>query len=85
MWSKASKNRHYPRYLSGPKTGQEMEPKNGVFRHHWVPSVVMGGGNGAQTAGSGAQELIDLLTVKTAQDLGLDMRIRPPTASGEHT
>ena len=54
------------------------------YKGNWVPSVVMGGGNGAQTAGSGAQELINLLTVKTAQDLGLDMRISTPTASGEH-
>jgi hypothetical protein len=45
---------------------------------NWVPSVVMGGGHGTQTAGSGAQELLDLLTVKTARELGFDMSIHPP-------
>jgi hypothetical protein len=53
------------------------------YKGNWVPSVVMGGGNGAQTAGSGVQELIDLLTVKTAKALGLDMSIRTPIASGD--
>jgi len=48
------------------------------YKGNWVPSVVMGGGHGTQTAGSGAQELLDLLTVKTARELGLDMSIRPP-------
>ncbi len=54
------------------------------YKGSWVPNIVMGGGNGMQTAGSGAQELINLLTVKTAQDLGLDMSIRAksnPTTS----
>ncbi len=45
------------------------------FRGNWVPTVVMGGTNGNHVAGSGAQELIDLLTVKTARELGLDMTI----------
>jgi hypothetical protein len=48
------------------------------YKGNWVPNVVMGGGNGNgthPTAGSGAQELIDLLTVKTAKELGLDMVI----------
>ena len=53
------------------------------YKGNWVPSVVMGGGNGSQTAGSGAHELIDLLTVKTARELGLDMSIRTPTSSGD--
>jgi len=43
------------------------------YKGSWVPSVVMGGGTGTQTAGSGAQELINLLTAKTAQELGLGM------------
>lgn len=38
----------------------------------WVPSVVMGG-NGTGVAGSGAQQLIDLLSAKTAKDLAVDM------------
>jgi hypothetical protein len=50
------------------------------FKGNWVPSVVMGGNNGNHVAGSGAHELIDLLTVKTARDLGLNLNM--PT--GEH-
>jgi hypothetical protein len=51
------------------------------YKGNWVPSVVMGGGNGTHMAGSGAQELIDLLTIKTVRDLGLDMSIRNLTSS----
>jgi hypothetical protein len=47
------------------------------YKGSWVPNIVMGGGNGAQAAGSGAQELINLLTAKTAQELGLDISMRP--------
>jgi regulator of protease activity HflC (stomatin/prohibitin superfamily) len=39
----------------------------------WVPSIVMGGGT--SVAGSGAQEMIQLLTAKTARDLGLDLNV----------
>jgi regulator of protease activity HflC (stomatin/prohibitin superfamily) len=46
------------------------------YEGNWVPTTVMGGKDGdAQTAG-GAQALIDLLTVKTAKDLSLDMSIQ---------
>jgi regulator of protease activity HflC (stomatin/prohibitin superfamily) len=41
------------------------------YQGNWVPNVVMGGGAGG--SGSGAQQLVDLLTVKTAKELGLDM------------
>lgn len=41
------------------------------YKGNWVPTVSTGGGNAA--AGSGAQALIDMLTVKTAKDLGLDV------------
>ena len=53
------------------------------YKGNWVPSVVMGGGNrhGTQTAGSGAQEIVDLLTIKTARDLGLDMSIHNLTSN----
>ncbi|MEK7508660.1 MAG: hypothetical protein AAB568_02275, partial [Patescibacteria group bacterium] len=44
---------------------------------NWVPSVVMGGVSSSH-AGSGANQLIDLLMVKTARDLGLDMSIDKP-------
>jgi regulator of protease activity HflC (stomatin/prohibitin superfamily) len=40
-----------------------------------VPEVMMGAGGTATTVGSGATNLIDLLTIKTAKDLGLDMRV----------
>jgi hypothetical protein len=45
------------------------------FKGNWVPSVVMGGNNENHVAGSGAQQLIDLLTVKTAKELGLNLNI----------
>jgi len=43
------------------------------YAGHWVPNVVMG------QAGSGANQglaLIDLLTAKTARDLGMDMSVQ---------
>lgn len=48
------------------------------YQGNWVPSVVMGGqgGNGVQaTAGSGAMTLMELLSIKAARDLGLDMGV----------
>jgi regulator of protease activity HflC (stomatin/prohibitin superfamily) len=38
----------------------------------WVPSIIMGG-NAQQASGSGATDLISLLTIKAAKDLSLDM------------
>jgi regulator of protease activity HflC (stomatin/prohibitin superfamily) len=46
------------------------------YKGSWVPNIVMGGVNGTSTAGSGAQELINLLTAKTAQELGLELTMR---------
>jgi regulator of protease activity HflC (stomatin/prohibitin superfamily) len=46
------------------------------YKGSWVPNIVMGGANGTATAGSGAQELINLLTAKTAQELGLELTMR---------
>ena len=44
-----------------------------AYRGNWVPQTVLGGtGNGTAVAG-GASDLIQLLTVKTARDLSLDM------------
>ena len=43
------------------------------YRGNWVPSYVTGG---SAVAGSGAQQMIDLLSVKAAKDLGLDMAIQ---------
>lgn len=46
---------------------------NGSFNGgNWVPSTVIGQSGGQH---SGAQALIDMLTVKTAKDLSLDMSI----------
>jgi len=45
------------------------------YRGNWVPTTVMGGsaGNGSS---NGAQDMINLLTIKTAQDLNLDMTMK---------
>jgi hypothetical protein len=43
------------------------------YQGQLVPSVVMGQG-GAGAAGSGVNQMIELLTTKTAVDLGLDLR-----------
>ncbi len=45
------------------------------YQGNWVPSVVMGGQGGASTAGSGAMTLMELLSIKAARDLGLDMGV----------
>ncbi len=46
------------------------------YQGNWVPSLVMGGNSsGSGTAGSGALTLIDLLTAKTARELGLDLGV----------
>jgi hypothetical protein len=42
------------------------------YQGNWVPSYVAGSG---VQAGSGAQQMIDLLSIKAAKDLGLDMAI----------
>lgn len=44
------------------------------YNGQWVPTVVMGG-SGSQASGNGAQALVDMLTAKTARDLGLDLSI----------
>ena len=43
------------------------------YQGNWVPGVVMGGGQNG--AASGAQDLVNLLTAKTARELGLDLSI----------
>ncbi len=48
----------------------------------WVPSVYMAGSNGnasGAAAGSGATDLINLLTVKAAKDLSLDLSLPQQT------
>ena len=49
------------------------------YQGNWVPSVVMGEAGGSRVAGSGAQQLIDLLTAKTAKEFGLDMGVSGAT------
>lgn len=48
----------------------------------WVPSIVMAGGN-SSVAGSGAQQLVSLLSAKTAHDLSLDMSVPKLAKAGE--
>ena len=43
------------------------------YKGNWVPSYVSG--NAGAQAGLGAQQMIDLLSIKAAKDLGLDMGI----------
>ena len=44
------------------------------YQGQWVPTVTMGSGQTMQ-AGGGAMDLVNLLTAKTAMDLGLDMKV----------
>lgn len=44
------------------------------YQGNWVPGVVMGGNQNGAVA-SGAQDLVNLLTAKTARELGLDMSV----------
>jgi hypothetical protein len=45
----------------------------GAYQGAWVPQIVTS--TAGSVAGSGAQQMIDLLSVKAAKDLGLDMAI----------
>jgi len=44
----------------------------GEYQGAWVPSVVMGNGTGG---GNGAAALVEMLTAKTARELGIDMSV----------
>jgi len=57
-------------YVEVQKYWAENIPK---YNGQWVPAVVMGEGN--SSTNSSAQALIDMLSVKTAKDLSLDMSI----------
>lgn len=46
-----------------------------VEKQKWVPEVQMGMSGGAAEGGSSAMALIDMLSVKTAKDLALDMSL----------
>lgn len=45
------------------------------YSGNWVPTIVMGNATGTQRAGSGAQEMIDLLTANAARQLGVDLGV----------
>ena len=45
------------------------------YQGQWVPTVMMGGNQSTVQAGGGAMDLVNLLTAKTAMDLGLDMKV----------
>ena len=51
------------------------------YQGQMVPGVVMGGGNGSQTSMGNAQNFVDLMTMKAAKDLGLDMTVTGKTAT----
>ncbi len=48
------------------------------YQGNWVPQIITGGSGNGQAA-SGADQLIDLLTTKTARDLSLELNIAKGT------
>jgi len=58
-------------YVEVQKYWAENIPK---YTGQWVPNIIMGE-NGSAGANSSAQALINMLSVKTAKDLSLDMRV----------
>lgn len=46
------------------------------YQGNWVPQVQMGGTTGNVNGTNGAQDLIDMLSVKTAKDLALDLSVK---------
>ena len=47
------------------------------YQGNWVPTTVLGGGNNSGT--NGAQDLISLLTAKTAKEIALDLNVKSGT------
>ncbi len=45
------------------------------YQGDWVPSVIMGGNGSQGGANNGAQDFINLMMMKTAQDLSLDVSV----------
>ena len=45
-------------------------------KQKWVPEVQFGDNGGAKGSSNEASDLINMLTVKTAKDLSLDMSIK---------
>ena len=50
------------------------------YKGNWVPTTVMGSNGGNCGSGNGAQDMINLLTVKTAKELALDMTMKGQSA-----
>lgn len=46
------------------------------YQGNWVPTVVTGGVNGTSTPGSGAMQMMEILGIKAARDLGVDLAVR---------
>ncbi len=55
----------------------------GEYQGNWVPSVVTGGSGGSQNS-NGAMQLIEMLSVKTAKDLALDMTVKRTTKTSSN-
>ena len=53
------------------------------YQGNWVPTTVLGGSSGTGGEMNGAQALINLLTVKTAHDLSLDMSVPKGATTGQ--
>ena len=47
------------------------------YQGNWVPQTVFGGSGGTASNGNGANDLVTLLTAKTARDLSLDLSTTP--------
>lgn len=45
------------------------------YKGSWMPQIVFGGNNDGQTGVSSVQDLMNMLTVKTAKELALDMSL----------
>ncbi len=48
---------------------------NAIEKQKWVPEIQMGAGVGGSGGGDAAMKLIEMLSVKTAKDLALDLKV----------
>lgn len=46
-----------------------------AYQGNWVPSIVNGSGAGQAVAGSGAMQMLEILSAKAAKDLAIDMSV----------
>lgn len=47
------------------------------YKGNWVPAITSGGNAGGNGAGSGMETLVNMLSLKTAKDLGFDLGLQP--------